>query len=189
MPFIKSDLSENIYYADLFQIGKNIWMIMGYGKSDAARIASNRDSSCDYSRDCVAISTVNSELFGRFDPGAINTEIDQSLFTQRKVDIVAYCLSPEQTQKIYIELKRDFEIIEINNELMSQLSVIYPWSAWAASDKLYSREELAYLRDPERRMQKFKSVTDEVKNVKFVILPFMNAVEEKAAMYTNYSAH
>lgn len=189
MPFIKSDLAENIYYADLFHIGKYVWMIMGYGKSDAARIASNRDSKCDYSRDCVAISTVNSELFGRFDPGAINTDIDQSLFTQRKIDIVAYCLSPEQTQEIYIEPKRDLEIIEINNELMSRLSIIYPWSAWAASDRLYSREELTYLRSPERRMDKFKSVTDQVKDVKFVMLPYMDTIEEKAALYTNYSAH
>lgn len=189
MPFIKSDLSENIYYADLFQIGKYIWMIMGYGKSDAARIATKKDSNCDYSRDCVAISAVNSELLGRFDPGAINTDIDQSLFTQRKIDIVAYCLSPEQTQEIYIEPKRDLEIIEIDNELMSRLSIIYPWSAWAASDRLYSREELIHLRDPERRINKFKSVTDEVKKVKFVILPFMNAIEEKAALYTNYSVH
>ena len=189
MRFVKSDLAENIYYADLFQIGKYIWMIMGYGKSNAARIASKKNPDCDFARDCVAISTVNSSLFGRCDPGTINTDIDQSLYAQRKIDIVAYCLSPEQTREDYMEPNRDLEIIEITNERMCKLSIIFPYSAWGTTDKFYSREELIYLNDPERRMNKFKSVTDEAKKVKFVILPFMDTVEEKAALYTNYSLY
>ncbi|WWW10908.1 hypothetical protein V7P26_07785 [Arcobacter cryaerophilus gv. pseudocryaerophilus] len=108
--FKKSEYADSIYYADLFRINNKIWMIMGYGKSEVARIASNNIEEDDISRDSTAIKAKDNILEARFDIGAINTELDEETRNElskfHKVDYIAYCLSPEQTLEICNDQKK-----------------------------------------------------------------------------------
>ena len=90
--FEKSEYADSIYYADLFRIDNKIWMIMGHGKSDAARLASNRIEEDDLARDSVAIKVKNNILFAKCDFGAVRKdkvifdfEIDHEMLSGIKI--------------------------------------------------------------------------------------------------------
>lgn len=136
----------------MFRIESLTWMIMGYGKSEAARLASNKERKRDLSRDCVAIREVNGELQGRYDPGGINPEVKESgLFDFHKINCVAYCLSPEDTDTFYKNGERAIRIID--KKIMSQLSASYPYPAYVAP-QLFSQNELLWLNSSNRRIER-----------------------------------
>lgn len=185
--FIKSEYADSIYYADLFRINQKIWMIMGYGKSEAARIASNKNRDDDIARDATAIKVENNILKARLDFGAMNAELEQSksdeLHRFYTVDYIIYCLSPEQTENIYNQNER--KIVKTTLEEMSLYSTIYPYSGTFAQ-AVFSNDELAYLNNKERRIDKFKEIVSQAKNVELLFMPFMDSIQQKAELYQKY---
>lgn len=177
---VKSEYADSIYYADLFRINKEIWMVMGYGKSDAARIASGGEKADDIGRDCIAIRNNSGTLEGRYDPGAINPVVQSSLFDFYKIDHVVYCLSPDETEEIYQH--NDKVMRNCPLEVMMRLCVSYPYPAYAAQ-AVFSPEELFFLADNERRSRRFQEVVASCNFGKLAVVPFMDEVEEKADLY------
>lgn len=184
--FKKSEYADSIYYADLFRINNKIWMIMGYGKSEAARIASDNIDEDDISRDSTAIKVKDNILEARFDIGAINTELDEEtrnkLSKFHKVDYIAYCLSPEQTLKVYNGEKK---IIDVSLDDMSICSSIYCYPGYGAQ-MVFSKHELANLNHTERRIEKFKEIVSQTKDIKLLLVPYMETLKEKANLYKAY---
>jgi hypothetical protein len=178
--FEKSDYVDSIYYADLFRINKKIGMIMGYGKSEAARIATEKQEADDLSRDCVAIRNNNGILEGRFDPGGINPEVDSELFDFHTIDHIVYCLSPEQTDAIFTSNEK--KIVDCDLNTMTQLSVVYPFPAYIALS-WFADLNVDYLQDPERRASKFQEVLQTCNFKKLGLVPYMPTVEDKAKLY------
>lgn len=182
--FERSEYADSIYYADLFRIEDTVWMIMGYGKSDAARIASNKNRDCDLSRDCVAIRNEGGNLLGRYDPGGINPDVDSDLFKFHKINVVAYCLSPDQTEEVF--KKQERVIRKVEQAIFGRLAVIYPYPAYIAH-QLFTRSELIWLNNEQRRVERFTEITSSVRDTDFIVVPYMDAVEFKAKLYTDYS--
>lgn len=180
--FKKSEYADSIYYADLFRINNKIWMIMGYGKSEAARIASYNIIEDDISRDSTAIKVKDNILEARYDIGAINTELDDKFLEFHKVDYIAYCLSPEQTSEICIDQKK---IMNVPLDIMSILSTTYPYTGIGVN-MVFSPMEVMYLNDRERRIKKFKEIVSQAKNIKLLLVPYMETLEEKANLYKEY---
>lgn len=185
--FNKSEFADSIYYADLFRIEGKIWMIMGYGKSEAARLASDDDRDCDLSRDCVALKVSDNELFGRYDPGTLGAynDEDSELHKFHKIDFISFCLSQEQTKKIFSSSAR--KIINCDPNLMSKLSVIYPYPAYTAQF-VFSPLEMEELSDPERRSNAFLKLVTDCNFNNLVLVPFMNELESKAELYRKYAS-
>ena len=185
--FKKSEYADSIYYADLSRINNKIWMIMGYGKSEAARIASNNIEEDDISRDSTAIKAKDNILEARFDIGAINTELDEETRNElskfHKVDYIAYCLSPEQTLEICNDQKK---IIDVSLDKMSICSSIYVYPGCGAQ-MVFSQKELIDLNDTKRRITKFKEIVSQVKDIKLLFIPYMETLEEKANLYKEYN--
>lgn len=183
--FVKSEYLDSIYYADLFRINTKIWMIMGHGKSDAARIASSKIQDNDIARDGVAIKELDSQVYGRFDLGAIgkNTNKDSSLYLFHKIDIIAYCLSDAETQILFEGSER--KIVPSSADRMAELSVMhqYPASLLAVC---FPDDYITYS-DPENRKYRFLEIMKSTQFTKFVLIPFMPSVEEKATLYAAYS--
>ncbi|MCW8879404.1 MAG: hypothetical protein OQJ89_06775 [Kangiellaceae bacterium] len=185
LEFNKSEFADSIYYADLFRIEGKVWMIMGYGKSEAARLASEDDRACDLSRDCVALKVSDNELYGRYDPGALGAynDEDSELHKFHKIDFISYCLSPEQTNEVFVSTAR--KIIDCDPGLMSKLCVIYPYPAYAAQFA-FSPEEIEELADSERRSNTFLKLITASNFKNLVLVPFMSKLESKAELYKNY---
>ena len=185
--FIKSEYADSIYYADLFRINDKVWMIMGYGKSNAARIASSNNRDNDLSRDATAIKVENNILKARVDFGAINIELEQSkrdeLHRFYNVDYIVYCLSPEQTEDIFHKNER--KIVQATLEDMSYCSTIYPYSG-SAAQLVFSNDELTYLNNQEKRIERFKEIVSQAKNIELLFMPFMDTIEQKAELYQKY---
>ncbi|WP_334063651.1 hypothetical protein [Alteromonas genovensis] len=178
-----SEHVDSIYYSDLFIINKRIWLILGSGKSDAARIASNKNSEDDLGRDSFALKNENNELFARFDPGALNNKSDTDLHKWHNVDVVAYCFSKEETEEGY--KNRSIALLEATNGLVGLLASERPYPAFLAKH-YFDEQKMAWLKNPKRRLEKFLELTNNLVNTSFVVVPFMKSVEDKAALYLAY---
>jgi hypothetical protein len=172
----------SIYYADLFLIQEKGWVIGGHGKSDAGQIASQFARNCDVARDAVALVRQRDVLYGRHDAGAVHRNPAQAE-PLHKIDVIAYCLSPEQTVKAFSgkplalrECPAEVVGAHLSNEFMTMFFGSY----------FFSEQELAVMQDPMRRVNIFLEVTDGIPDIKFLIVPFMPTVEEKAALYTSF---
>ncbi len=69
---------------------------------------------------------------------------------------------------------------------MAELSVAYVYPAVLAPH-LFTVEEFERLNDDSRRITKFREVTSKVSNARFLIVPFMDTIEQKASLYIEYS--
>lgn len=184
-PFSYLEMSKNadsIYYADLFKINNKIWMITGFGKSQAARTAINKNDKADLARDAVAIIRDNNILYGRYDPGAINP-VKKDLHALHKIDFIAYCLSDVQSQNFYLENPRVIE--EVNNNFvaihLNDFHYTGSLTKYFCSSNYYN-----WLLDVQRGYDRFLELTDNITTTRFVVVPWMVTVEEKALLYTSF---
>ena len=181
---IPSDTPENIYYADLFRINDHNWMIQGYGKSTAARIASDKKTEAMYATDAVAIIRDGDTLWGRYDPGALTTK-NPELCALHKIDAIAYCLDEQQTTKAFEPRGGVREIVEVDSALLSSLCATYQYPAYMASH-FFTESEFAYFANPYRMTQRFIELTQGAVGTKFLLVPYMATIEEKAALYSSF---
>ncbi|MEH6577939.1 MAG: hypothetical protein V7731_12760 [Amphritea sp.] len=179
-----SPAADSIYNADLVIIENRVWLIMGTGKSDAARIAANHDEN-NLGSDSIALQRVGDTLFAKYDPGSIPDDIEK--FKERhhwhKVDVVTYCFSKEETIKTY-EGKLP-ALLEVDQRAVALLASNAPYPEIAASH-ISDPEQLAKLEDPNRRWQRFSELIKDVADTTFVLVPYMLTVQQKALLYKAY---
>lgn len=177
--------AENIYYADLFRLNDTIWMIAGCGKSKAAQIivGSNRDN--DLGRDAIAIKSEDGTMFGRYDPGAINPNLEE-LHRFYKIDYIAHCLTENQSKELrcYLGLT-ELSIMKVDRNLVAKFLVDYPYPGFTIKH-FFDEEECKRLLNQKRRYCKFLEITEKSVNTKFVVVPWVNSLEEKAALYQKF---
>jgi hypothetical protein len=184
--FVVSDALDSIYYADLFEINGRNWMIQGFGKTEAARIASNKEKTAILAMDSVAIIRQGDSLFGRADFGAGNYDANSDLYRMHKIDVIAYCLDETQTHKAFQLRGGVLEIVEVDHHILSALCATYPYPA-ALAAQFASAQELELLSNPARMMQRFLELTDGAVGSKFLLVPYMPNIDDKAALYRSYS--
>lgn len=186
LKFTKSEYLDSIYYADMFNIHGKVWMIMGCGKSTAARIASNKEENADIARDGVAITEKNKQLFGRYDIGAIGAHADpaSTLHAFHQIDFIAFCLNEQETEQIFGHGQR--KLIATSAEKMAKLSVVYPYPA-SAAQFVCSPKEIETYAAPELRERKFKEIVSSTEFNNFLLVPYMASADEKAALYVEHS--
>lgn len=181
---VATDTPENIYYADLFKINGFVWMIMGYGKSDAARRATNKIHELDIARDSVAIVRDGDTLYARYDPGA-HTTLNPELHTLHKLDAIAYCLNEEQSVQAFDDLGDEREIADAGNEVLGALCASYMYPACFAPH-FFPSEKFTQLSNPRRMRQQFLELTSGISTTAFLLVPHMSTVEDKAALYRDF---
>lgn len=181
---VPSDTPENIYYADLFSIGGHTWMIQGSGKTKAARIASGGLSASMYATDAVAIIRDGVNIFGRYDAGAMNPNLPE-LHALHKIDALAYCLDEKQTFDLFDSRRLPLEIVDSDAYSLSLLCATYSYPAYMAPH-FFQPDELSYFADERRMTARFRELTAGVSGVRFLLVPFMPSVEEKASLYKSF---
>lgn len=185
--FVRSDTPENIYYADLFRINDRNWMIQGFGKTQAARIASGRKNDAMYGTDSVALIREGDTLWGRYDLGAASS-YDSELTKLHKLDAIAYCLNEEQTIKAFAPRNGIREIVDVGFEMLSALCATYPYPASLAFH-FFSQQEVALFTNPMRMTERFIELTKEADGTKFLLVPYMPTPEDKASLYSSFVFH
>lgn len=178
---VLSPYVENIFYADLFTINGKNWMVMGEGKSTAARAACNKDLACDLARDGVALTRDGNDLYAHCDLGAFGSSVAAPV--KHKVDAIAYCVDPEHSPKVFS--KTGNVIVEVDNNMVAALASSWPYTGSAAMS-LVSAERWNELENPIRRLRLMTSLTEGVTSTKFLLVPYMPTVEDKADLYRNY---
>lgn len=180
--FKPSNNADSIYYADLFRIKNKVWAITGHGKSDAGRIASNYIQADDLARDSVALTRVGNDLFGHCDFGAFG--VNALTPTPHPISVIAYCMGEAETAKAYSG--KPIEIVEADNDLIAFLFSDRPYPGSMAAH-VFSHDEYEQLIDPRRRLDRFIELTQSPINTRFLIVPFMPTVQQKAALYTQFT--
>lgn len=183
--FVRSDTPENIFYADLFQMNGRNWMIQGYGKTNAARIATGKNSDFMYATDSVALIRKGDTLWGRYDLGA-SSNYDSELNKFHKLDAITYCLSEAQTIKAFAPTGGKREIVDVDYEVLSALCATYPYPASLAFH-FFTQEEAEHFANPMRMTERFVELAKDTVGTKFLLIPYMPLVEEKAALYINFA--
>lgn len=184
MALLKMALSpyvENIFYADLFTINGKNWMVMGEGKSTAARSACNKDPKCDLARDGVALTRNGDDLYAHFDLGASGVNAADPV--KHKVDAIAYCVEAKHSSKLFSNTGN--VIVEADNNMVAAFASGWPYSGSAAMH-LVTQQQWNELENPVRRLKFMTSLTDGVTSTKFLLVPYMPTVEDKADLYRNY---
>lgn len=161
-------------------------MIMGHGKSTAARIASNKEVDADIARDGVALIEKDKQLFGRYDIGATgaHADLESPLHALHQIDFIAFCLNQQETAQFFRDVPS--QVTSTTAEKMAKFSVINPYPASLARH-VCSPEEFSAFESPERRERRFLELISSTGFSNFLLVPFMPSVEEKAAMYVKHS--
>ena len=181
---VRSNTPENIYYADLFRINSHNWMILGSGKTYAAQVASHQKRDAMHATDAVALIRGGHALWGRYDPGAVSTK-NPELSTLYRLDAIAYCLDEEQTAEFFKARGAALAIADVGFALIAGLCATYAYPAYMAPH-FFSEQELSHFSNPIRMTQRFAELTQGAVGTKFLIVPFMPSVEEKAALYSGF---
>lgn len=179
----KSKYFENIHYSDLFRINGRNWAILGFGKSQAGMHATDGDRSLDLCRDSLALKVENGELYGRFDPGMISANAEDSLHDFHKIDVIAYCLSENQTNSSFNEPPHS--LMQCEPELIGVLNTAHHYPAWALPMHV-SPQEMDRLNDPNRRCENFIELVEQDKNVICLLVPWLDSEENKGNLYQSY---
>ena len=177
--FKPTEYIDSIYYADLFKINGRICMLTGYGKSVAAKIASNNESEADLGRDGVALINRDRHLYGRCDIGYISAKISEIPF--HKIEIIVHSLSEAQTNQLFNNKEQPIPVL-VDNKTIANEMCKFPYPALALAS-LISKENYIKLINPERRYKKFIELTNNIESIKFYLMPHMKMVEYKASLY------
>lgn len=177
-----SEHAESIYYADLFRINRKVWALTGTGKSDAGMAATARKRDDDIGRDSVAFVRDKSTLMGRYDPGALNPDLMDSLHAQHPLAAVVYCLSEEETAKAFAN--RPLELVDVDPETVGIMLSKSPYPP-PLVQHFFDDNELAYLYNDERRLRHWLKLTAGVPDVRWLLAPWMPSAEDKGALYAS----
>ncbi len=180
--FKPTEYIDSIYYADLFKINGKMCMLTGYGKSVAAKIASNNESEADLGRDGVALINRGRDLYGRHDIGLISAKIPENPFPFHKIEKIVHSLSEKQTNQLFNNNKEQPIPILVDNKTIANEICKIPYPALAL-ESLISKEDYIKLINPERRYEKFIELTNNIESIKFYLMPHMKMVEYKASLY------
>ena len=159
-------------------------MITGAGKSKAAFLSSQGEGSL--ARDTVALLREDSDLFGYHDSGAIFKDPNEqkTTFSIHKIDFIAHCLNDDETKKLFIE--ETLRIIKVPNIFLAGFLIKYIYPILSGRG-FFSEEQLLFLHNPERRYNRFLELTKDISSTKFLVVPWMGSIEEKACLYKNFS--
>lgn len=176
-----SEHAESIYYADLFRIEGKAWALTGTGKSDAGMVATARKREDDLARDSVAFFHKDGVLMGRYDPGAINPDL-QVLHPWHPLVAVVYCLSQGETDKAFAN--RPLALVDVDPETIGLLlsKSVYPAPC---VPYFFDDDEQAYLYNDQRRLQQWSKLTASAPNVRWLLAPWMPTAADKGVLYAS----
>jgi len=177
-----SEHAESIYYADLFRINGKVWALTGTGKSDAGMAATAKKRDDDLARDSVAFVRDEAVLMGRYDPGALNPELMESLHALHPLVAVVYCLSEVETAKTFAN--RPLELVEVDTATVGLLlsKSIYPAPL---VQHFFDDSELDGLYNDKRRLLHWMKLTAGVPGVRWLLAPWMPSAADKGALYAS----
>lgn len=183
-----SEYVDSIYYADLFRIQDKIWMITGKGKSLAGIIACNNDvGKNQFADDAVALILNNKLLYGRHDRGVLpkdSIEREQN-HSFHKIDYIAHCLSETETEILYKHNHPsivEVDAASLNSRLSDRMYPALPLRHF------FNEEQYNWLENRKRRSDRFLELTNGIINTKFLLIPWMKTLEEKASLYSSFES-
>ncbi len=178
-----SEHAESIYYADLFRINGQVWALTGTGKSDAGRAATEGRRHNDLARDSVAFVRHGATLLGRFDPGAINVGLTDTLHALHRLAAVVYCCSAAETSKLFRD--QPLKLVDIDAELLGAFLSDTPYTGYLAQHFL-NDEQLSRLYDPMRKLLHWKQLTRGITGVRWLLAPWMPTASDKGSLYASF---
>ncbi|MEM7174326.1 MAG: hypothetical protein AAF443_00145 [Chlamydiota bacterium] len=162
-------------------------MITGAGKSKAANLSISSCREGDLARDSVAIVRKGLDLFGSYDTGAIQKDPEKrkSINGLHKIDFIAYCLPEDETKDLF--QNESPKIVAASNRFLITLSLAYnPIYPAVEARRFFSGEQLFRLQDTKRRFDRFLELTNNTSSIKFLIVPWMETLEAKASLYSEF---
>ncbi|QTP14788.1 hypothetical protein [Serratia symbiotica] len=183
MEFFISQNAKNVYYADVHIINGKGCFFTGSGKSECGRLASSNPEKSIY--DSVGLTRIGQELFAYYDPimiPAMNKKFPDTN-SLIKIENFIFCFTDQSTESIFKDNKK--EILECGSNEFVQIS---KFNICLTADPLglikgkLGDDEYYDLIDENKRGFRFIETIDGVINAKYIGLPWMDSIEEKAKL-------
>ncbi|ALA55224.1 hypothetical protein CAY60_021275 [Shouchella clausii] len=182
MEFIFSERPNNIFYGDICKINGQGCLIFGFGKSEAAQIASS-DNMIAYDMACLTRDDEGT-LYGHFEMEARAKGIDDPIKERIEIKNFLRMLDQEETQRLLDlnpHLKAIDGLVEIPYDAFVA-SCTYNITFTAPADFPFRPEGLPEIeRDPQKRIKHFIKLSKD-SNVRSFVVPWTDTVEEKAVL-------
>lgn len=170
----------NIFYSDMFIVNGKGCLIMGHGKSHCGRLASNHN---EVGQDHICLSRDNEHLYGHFEM----THMPPSFSPKpQKIVTLVRCLSKVETENMFGDNEREVMFANQNNFFQScKFNICFTVDPLGMLQRELGERYLEYSNDDHRGNRFFNLISNN-ENLKYVVLPWMNDINEKAKMLKAY---
>ena len=179
MQLVLSPRIMNIYYSDMFIINGRGCLIMGHGKSHCARIASGDSRSNEVGQDLICLSRTGDELFGHYEMSHVPNVFKPE---PSKIEVFVRCLSEEETNKTFNGNKLDILFAEHDSFFQAcRFNITFTVDPMGTLRQSLGNRYPEYV-DHDQRGIRFHKLTSGLPGAKYLVLPWMPSVEEKATL-------
>ena len=184
MNFILSPRIMDIYYSDMFLINGKGCLVIGHGKSDCAQIASDKNRENEVGQDSICLSRKGDDLYGHFEMSHIPDSFEPK---PHKINTFVRCLSKEETEQTFNGRKLEILLAEHDSFFQScRFNITFTVDPMGLLRKSLGERYAEYV-DQDQRGHCFYDITRGLKDIKYLVLPWMPSVEEKSELLKQHA--
>lgn len=183
MNYIISPRANQIFYADAFVIEGKGCLIMGHGKTKMGQLATDNVRDDEIGPDEICLIREGDRLYAQFEMAHLP---DSYVPTPHPIRHMVRCLSDEESAQIFKSHPRKLFLTDYDKfvQLCHFNITFHADPGGVLRAKLGPRyEEYA---SPSKRVERFRSLTSGIPGMQFIVVPWMDSVEEKAKILREY---
>ncbi|MBD1381492.1 hypothetical protein [Metabacillus arenae] len=185
--FVASERPNNIFYGDVCKVNNKGCLIFGFGKTQAARIASesDEDDSNMIATDMACLTNDNdNNVYGHFEMEVRHKKVKDPINDRVKIHYLLRMLNEEETTTLY--KGKHLHIIEVAYDFFikaSQFNITFvaPEGFLPPRPEGFPETE----KDPQKRIDIFKELTQK-SDVRSFLVPWMDSVTSKGELINSY---
>jgi hypothetical protein len=184
MNFIVSPRADQIFYADAFVIEGRGCLVMGHGKTEMCRLATDKVRDVEIGPDHICLIREGDCLYAQFE--MIQT-CDAYVPTPHPVHHMIRCLSDAETARAFGPGPRSLSLTDYDEFVrLCHFNITYNPDLLGALRSEMGPVRYGEFASPARRVERFRALTSGVPGMRFIVVPWMDSVEEKAKMLREY---
>jgi hypothetical protein len=179
MNFILNPRANQIFYADAFIIEGKGCLIMGHGKTSMGKLASDKVRENEIGPDQICLIRDGNTLYGQYD---LDLVPDTYVPKPHVIHHMVRCLNKDETAAIFQSNVRKLFLTSYDRFVqLCQFNITFTIDPMGT---MRARMGEAYAEhvSPQKRIERFRQLTASIPGMQFIVLPWMDTVEEKVLL-------
>lgn len=180
MNFIISPRADQIFYADAFVIEGRGCLIMGHGKTKMGQLATDNVRDDEIGPDEICLIREGDRLYAQFEMVQLP---DSYVPTPHHIHHMIRCLSEAETAQIFTSHPRKLFLTDYEKFVqLCQFNITFQADLMGALRSKMGTERYEEYASPSKRVERFRALTSGIPGMQFIVVPWVDSVEEKAKM-------